>query len=252
MLELIQKGGFVMWPILVCALGSIAIIIERSLFFFVTGIRYEHFRDLLVQKLTKKGFSDESLLGSPSAKDPGLLARVRREQWNRSPYYKIVRTYLENIDNNFRTREEALKRTGSEEIEKMERHLQGLSAISNVSPLLGLLGTVTGVIASFSVISRLGGQVDVTALAGGIWEAMLTTAAGLVVAIPSQLAYLYFEKIVSARASRMSYLITYMNEKLFEDIGNHLEYGHAQYRTADEIIPQVKVEDDDIASDEVR
>jgi biopolymer transport protein ExbB len=256
MLEFMQKGGIIMWPISACALVAMAIILERMLYFIITGIRYDTFRDLLLQRLNGGGFKTVGILDNPfSTEKSGFLrklkARLRQEQWKRSPYYKIAGTYLENIYSGTRSREEALKRTGSEEIEKMERYFKGLSAISHASPLLGLLGTVTGIIAAFGVISRLGGQVDVTALAGGIWEAMLTTAAGLVVAIPAQLFYLYYEKIVSERASRMSYLITYLNERLFRnsrdlcDDDSDREPGRAE-----DIIPPVP-RTGEIISDEV-
>ncbi len=257
MLEFMQKGGLIMWPILICALVAVAIILERTVYFIITGIRYDIFRDLVLQRLNGGGFNTNGILDNPfNDEKPGFLrklnARLGREQWQRSPYYKITGTYLENIDSGTRSREEALKRTGSEEIEKMERYFKGLSAISHASPLLGLLGTVTGIIAAFGVISRLGGQVDVTALAGGIWEAMLTTAAGLVVAIPAQLFYLYFEKIVSERASRMSYLITYLNERLFRNssgpCGDDSPRGPSR---AEDIIPPIP-QTGEIIGDEVK
>ena len=90
----------------------------------------------------------------------------------------------------------------------MERHFQGLSAISHVSPLLGLLGTVTGIIAAFGVISRLGGQVDVTALAGGIWEALLTTAVGLCVAVPFAIVHAALENRIERFRARMEDALT--------------------------------------------
>jgi len=220
MLDLIAKGGPVMWPIIACAFVSAAIIIERGIYFYCTGINYEIFKNGLIEKLKTAVIHDIDIEKNVSGSKEGfflkrLMERFSVLRWNRSQYVKTVKVFSENITTGTRSREEALRRTGSEEIEKMERYFQGLSAISHVSPLLGLLGTVTGIIASFNVISQIGGQVDVAALAGGIWEAMLTTAAGLTVAIPTQLAYLYFEKIVAGRVNRMSYTITYMNEVLF-------------------------------------
>lgn len=220
MLYLIEKGGLVMWPIIACAFVSAAIIIERCIYFYCTGVKYESFKNTLINTLQGAGIDGIDIRrDTTGAEDVFFLKRILKRfsafRWNRSQYVKTVQVFSENIDTGTRSREEALRRTGSEEIEKMERYFQGLSAISHVSPLLGLLGTVTGIIASFNVIAIMGGQVDVAALAGGIWEAMLTTAAGLTVAIPTQLAYLYFEKIVAARVNRMSYAITYMNEFLF-------------------------------------
>ncbi|HDP80540.1 MAG TPA: MotA/TolQ/ExbB proton channel family protein, partial [Spirochaetes bacterium] len=114
-----------------------------------------------------------------------LAEWTRNQQWERSPYVKLHRVYHDYLNREERAREEALKRAGSEAIENMERYLRGLSAIAHVAPLLGLLGTVTGIISAFSVISSMGGQVDVSSLAAGIWEALITTVAGLSVAIPA-------------------------------------------------------------------
>ncbi len=82
-------------------------------------------------------------------------------------------------------------------IEGAERGLGILSAIATLSPLLGLLGTVTGMVRSFMVIERLGWQVNPGILAGGIWEALLTTVFGLAVAIPTLLAYFIFDALAS-------------------------------------------------------
>ncbi len=216
MIELFIKGGLVMYPILALALVGIAIIIERILFFFITGINYQVFRNELIAKMSLQSLADIRLRRDtvPSFRDFKNWLFVQR--WNRSPYVKIAETYIGNIVKGARSQEEALRRNGSEEIEKMDRRLKALSAISVLEPMLGLLGTVTGIMSAFGAISRLGGQIDVSALAGGMWEALITTAAGLVVAIPFQLAYLYFEKLVELRENRMSYTITYLNEAFFE------------------------------------
>ena len=211
-----------MWPIIVCAFFAIAIVVERFIYFYFTYADYEKFKNLLTENIKVSKLSELNLKRSNvESDDKNFLKKffgwIRCQRWNRSQYVKIATVYIENIAKGHRSREEALKRIGSEEIERMEKNFNALSAISHVTPLLGLLGTVTGIIAAFSVISELGGQVDVSALASGIWEAMITTASGLTVAIPAQLSYLYFEKIVSARANRMGYTITYLNESLFSD-----------------------------------
>jgi len=219
LIDSIQKGGIVMVPILILGIVAVAICIERALYFYFTGIDYRKFmKDLLRtiksdELINVKITPDEE--SGPLSSMGAFFTGLRDIRWRRCVYVKIAEVYIQNIQKGERSREEALKRTGSEEIDKMEKNFKGLSAISHISPLLGLLGTVTGIIQSFSVISRLGGQVDVTALAGGIWEAMITTAAGLIIAIPAQLAFLYFEKIVSSRASRMSYIVAYLNEELY-------------------------------------
>jgi len=75
----------------------------------------------------------------------------------------------------------------------MEKYLRILSVIAQSTPLMGLLGTVTGMIQAFMKVEEAGGRAGITALAGGIWEALLTTAFGLCVAIPSMIIYHYFE-----------------------------------------------------------
>jgi len=222
MIEILEKGGLAMVPIVLCAFIGIAIFIERAVFFFLTETDYNIFRDSLVDKIKKNNIHSKNLFleyepDKAASKLTLLKGWLKCKKWNSSPYLKISTAYIDNIKAGHKSREETLKRVGSEEIEKMERYFQGLSAISHASPLLGLLGTVTGIIGAFSVIAELGGQVDVTALAGGIWEAMLTTAAGLSVAIPTHLAFLYFEKIVNERANRMSYIITYLNETVYSE-----------------------------------
>ena len=95
-----------------------------------------------------------------------------------------------------RTREEqerTLVNAASKEVRRLERRLPTLSLIANVSPLLGLLGTVVGMIDAFQAIQNLGGKVNASVLAGGIWEAMLTTALGLGVAIPAMVAHNLFQ-----------------------------------------------------------
>jgi len=222
LIQMFSRGGFVMWPIAILALTALTVIIERSLYFFFTGTSYEDFAEVLGEKLERdepgktgivmKLKNDKNIFG----KTGNRIASVR---WNNSPYTKIAKTFIDYINTGRRSREEALKRTGSQQIESMENRFKVLSAISHISPLLGILGTVTGIISAFAMISKLGGQVDVTALAGGIWEAMITTAAGLIVAIPAQLAFLSFERIVEARANRMSYIVSLFNEKLFCEDG---------------------------------
>jgi len=225
MIELIQQGGVVMWPIAFFAFITVVVLMDRALFFKLTNVRYSKFKDHLLDKIdaqhlhelefSKKYTGDAG--GEKQSSLKKILGKISILQWNSSPYTKIAHGYAVNIEKGERSRDEALKRIGSEEIEKMEKHFKILSSISVVAPLMGLLGTVMGIIQSFQTIQQMGGQVDVNALAGGIWVAMITTAAGLIVAIPAQLGYLYFDKLVTERSNRMSYIITYLNEKFFEE-----------------------------------
>ncbi|MBN1533627.1 MAG: MotA/TolQ/ExbB proton channel family protein [Spirochaetes bacterium] len=223
--SLMQKGGFVMWPILAAAIAAGAIIIERLLYFFFTSYNYPRFRDTLVSRIDQNPIESLDILTPPAGKDDDqprgrygrFLEGVAQGRWRRCSFVKVTGVYIDNLKKGARSREEAVKRAGSEELEGMERHLGMLSAIAQISTLLGLLGTVTGIIGSFAVISRMGGQVDVSSLAGGIWEALITTVAGLTVAIPTQLAHIYLDRKVSARANRMGYTITYLNERHYAE-----------------------------------
>ena len=98
----------------------------------------------------------------------------------------------------------------------LERYLPSLHLISNVSPLLGLFGTVTGMIKAFQAIQNLGGKVNASVLAGGIWEAMLTTALGLGVAIPAMVAHNYLQgkvhKVVSEIKEESGILLDALEE----------------------------------------
>jgi biopolymer transport protein ExbB/TolQ len=198
------------------------------IFFKITDTNYSYFKGHLLEKIDIKHLHELEFTRSykPLEETGNIFNRIFIKlknfnnklliiRWNSSPYTKIAHEYVVNIKKGEKSRNEALRRLGSEEIEKMEKHFKILAAVSPVAPLLGLLGTVVGIIQSFHTIQNLGGQVDVNALAGGIWVAMLTTAAGLVVAIPAQMAYIFFDKKVTERSNRMSYIITYLNEKVF-------------------------------------
>lgn len=95
----------------------------------------------------------------------------------------------------------------------MERGLRTLGILGNTAPLLGLLGTITGLIKAFMVIEQAGGKVDSQALAGGIWEAMITTGFGLAVAIPILILLHLLEGIVERRANNMSHCMSLVIEQ---------------------------------------
>jgi biopolymer transport protein ExbB len=125
-------------------------------------------------------------------------------------------------------------------LEQLENHLNTLAAIARISPLLGLLGTVTGMILAFKQVEALGGQVNVEVLAGGIWEALLTTAVGLSIAIPTMAAFNYFEARVEKTRSRMQYFISLLNERLgFEPLHSHLRIAERRTRDKEERVDAI-------------
>ena len=174
-IEVIKAGGWLMWPILACSVIALAIIIER----FWSLRRKRVLPGGLVKTLrtwAKVGKIPEINLDSIAVKSP-LGRVVVAGLLNREQGREIVKERIED--------------TGRRVVHELERFLNTLGTIATITPLLGLLGTVVGMIDVFTVIS-VQGTGDAGLLAGGISQALITTAAGLTVAIPSLLFYRYF------------------------------------------------------------
>ncbi|MBT9146889.1 MAG: Biopolymer transport protein ExbB [Syntrophomonadaceae bacterium] len=176
-----------MWPILLCSITSITIILERFYHFHRARTKIPNISPR-VKNLLKENKAGEALKLCESTSGP--IAHIL------AIGIHIRRRSLEE-------KEKIIVRAGSRAVRQLDRNLRGLAIIGNITPLLGLLGTVTGMIKAFMKIQELGGRVDASVLAGGIWEALVTTAAGLSVAIPTLVAYHYFEGRVDNVASQM-------------------------------------------------
>jgi biopolymer transport protein ExbB len=164
-----------------------AVILERLWYFYRTRPKSRNLEER-VNGLLKNGKIEEA--SGISEKDYSFLGR-----------FLLIGVKI--ISHSSDDKQKILRRAGSRELEKGEKHLRALSIIGNISTLLGLTGTVTGMIQTFMKIEKIGGVADVTILAGGIWEALLTTAAGLFVAIPTLIFYYYFEGVVDNRAIQL-------------------------------------------------
>jgi len=168
MLELFMKGGPVMYFILLCSLVAAIIIIERLIFF--RHIRVDE--EALIRRLKsalEKGHTEEAL----------ALCEAHP-----SPIANLMKVGIENHRQPKQVIREAILDAANLEIPRLERFLSTLGTVGNLATLLGLLGTVTGNIKSFGVIGQLGVVGDPGLLARGIAEALLTTAFGLIMAIP--------------------------------------------------------------------
>jgi len=194
MLDLFLKGGWVMYAILAVSILAAAIIIERIL--FLARIRGDD--AALIRKVERAldSVGPEAALDALGA-DSGLIRTV-------------VEAGLREWNGGWERMEEAVEFEGNRAVDSLEKHLRGLSIAAEAAPLLGLFGTVVGMIQAFMRIEELGGEVNVSSLAGGIWEALLTTAFGLAVAIPSLFALHWFE----ARIDRYAGLIREAGERL--------------------------------------
>lgn len=187
MVALLAKGGVLVIPIMVCSVLGLAIFLERTVRFAVLRRRGRHVADR-VSALVREGKMKEAL-------EAALKSR--------SPMGRVLAQGLEVVEADRETLETVLVHGVEEEVRELSRYLQALATIGNIAPLLGLLGTVMGMIKAFMAIQELGGKVDASILAGGIWEAMLTTALGLCVALPVMVAHSYLTSQVDRYEARL-------------------------------------------------
>ena len=175
MFELVQAGGWLMLPIILCSIISSAICVER----FWT--------------LRAKQVAPKTLLAHVwnSIKANEMDGRRLRELRGHSPLGQILAAGISSQRRGREMMKESIEEVGGHVVHELERYLNTLGTVAAISPLLGLLGTVIGMIKVFSAI-RLEGAGNAAILAGGISEALITTAVGLTVAIPSLFFHRYF------------------------------------------------------------
>lgn len=174
--EMFIKGGVIMWMILACSVLALSVVIDRSIVIRRANINVPAFMVRLRGLIKKKDIS-------------GAVSVCMQEN---SPIANIIRKGLKKYKYGHDRVKESIENAGKQEISKLEKGLPILASISGIAPLLGFLGTVTGMITAFMTIEDLAGAANPSDLAGGIWEALLTTASGLIVGIPSLAFYNYF------------------------------------------------------------
>jgi biopolymer transport protein ExbB len=172
MWEIVRAGGPLMWPIILCSIAAAAIVLER--------LWTLQDRRVLPRELTQKVWQ---LIESNQINDKVIQALEQN-----SPLGRVLAAGLSHRHRSREVMMERLEDTGRHVIHELERFLNTLGTIAAVSPLLGLLGTVVGIIEAFNAI-QAGGMGDPRALSGGIGQALIATAAGLIVAIPALLAH---------------------------------------------------------------
>ncbi|MFQ3621590.1 MAG: MotA/TolQ/ExbB proton channel family protein [Spirochaetales bacterium] len=192
MITLLQKGGLILIIILGLAFVATVIIIERLLYF--RKIRTDEDRLLFRLKTTlEKQHYDEAISICEA---------------NPSPITNLMKVGLEYRDHTEERIKDAIVSAANMEIPRLERYLAALGTIANISTLLGLLGTVTGNIRAFGVLGTLGAVGDPSLLAKGIAEALITTAAGLIVSIPTLVFYNYLVNRVNHTIIRLENRVT--------------------------------------------
>ena len=200
MLELVKAGGWLMLPILMCSVITVAICLER-----LWALRQERLApsDLLAnvwESLQNKQFSAE------------YLRSLRLD----SALGAILAAGLSNAQAGRDIMKESIQEAASIVIHDMERYLNTLGTIAAITPLLGLLGTVIGMIKVFSEI-MLHGTGNAGLLAGGISEALITTASGLLVAIPALIMHRYFHRKIDTVVVAMEQQTTKLVDALHTD-----------------------------------
>ncbi|MBK1727010.1 MotA/TolQ/ExbB proton channel family protein [Halorhodospira neutriphila] len=186
MLELIQAGGWLMIPILVCSVLALAITLER------------------LWALRRETILPPALRGQARRLAQGRELEERHIETlqESSPLGRILAMGLLHRHHGRAAMAEAIEDAGRHEMHRLERYLNTLGTIAAITPLLGLLGTVIGMIRVFGAISAEG-LGDAQALSGGIGEALISTATGLTVAIPALMAYRYLRGLVDSRVVEM-------------------------------------------------
>ena len=175
LLELFEKGGWAMWPLLVLLFFGIAVAIERAYSLFKAAIDADKF------------FTDlESTLRSSGADKAAEFCSETQ-----GPVASVIHAGLVRLHRGLDHAEKAIENSGAVEMAFLERGMVWLSTVANLAPMIGFLGTVSGMINAFRKIEELG-DVEPSAVAGGISEALITTASGLVVGIIIQFCYNFF------------------------------------------------------------
>ncbi|MFA5411325.1 MAG: MotA/TolQ/ExbB proton channel family protein [Candidatus Omnitrophota bacterium] len=176
--EVFLAGGPVMWPILLCSIFALAIILERFWHLQKIKIDTQQFLKSILDKMRRHEVKE-------------ALEICDR---TKSPVCHILKAGILKYDRPRPQIKEAIEDASLYEIPRLEKNLSILATIAHISPLLGLLGTVTGMVRCFQTIQAKASSLHPVSpgdLAGGIWEALLTTVAGLIVAIPTFVAYNY-------------------------------------------------------------
>jgi biopolymer transport protein ExbB len=186
--QVFLKGGPVMVPILVCSIVALAVLIERFRYFQKSSGNPEVLMRKVRGALTARDYTES-------------LNICRREE---GPVASVVKVGLEHLDRPKDALLDVMRQEALRQMKRVEARHGVLSTIAAISPLLGLTGTITGMIASFQIISTIGVG-DPTALAGGISEALYTTAAGLFVGIPTLAAYNWCESRVNDFSEQVEY-----------------------------------------------
>ena len=194
MLHYLEVGGPILWVLVIISVGAFAVILERIVFFAVNEKNVgNNFKDEILSLVANKKL-DEAIALCDTKKS--CVATAVKKFLQKAPKGIDVQDY-----------EFILKEVTNQEISPYERRLNLLASVISISPMLGLLGTVTGMIRAFTNISKYGAG-DAAIVADGIAEALLTTAAGLMIAIPVIVVYNYLNRRLEKMENEIDDVVT--------------------------------------------
>ncbi|MBN2786565.1 MAG: MotA/TolQ/ExbB proton channel family protein [Pontiellaceae bacterium] len=195
MWELMIKGGLIMWPIMICSIAASVMFLERVFHLHRAQIKQEDFLSG-IYTLVNRGNVAEAV--SICDQTPGPVAH-------------IVRTALLHSDEPRDELKQTISKAGLAEIPRLEKNLGGLLTIAQITPLLGLLGTIVGLVQVFMTMEQGAPLIEIGALSGGIWQALVTSAVGLCVSIPSFAGY----NFLLSRVERITLNMDYAAEEIY-------------------------------------
>jgi biopolymer transport protein ExbB len=193
-MDFLTKAGPLIWPIILCSVIGLGIFLDRTYVLLRIGSGQAELVSRLVA-LARGGDVDK------------VIALTRE---TRGPITNVLGTLLDNLGLPENKRDQIVELSGNRELRRAQSGLRGLAVIARVAPLLGLLGTVVGLVEAFIAVSTMQGPPNPAVLANGIWQALLTTVAGLIVAIPAILSHEWLQSRVNQLAFAMQESVTEM------------------------------------------
>lgn len=189
MIDIILRGGPTMIPLLICSIVALAIGLERFIY-----LKQCHNKN--IYRVFKKA--------KVHVEEDEISKALKEVKGERGPAATLLATALVNFDKDKEEFQKYLQIVGENEIHKMERYLSVIDLVAMIAPLLGLLGTVIGIIQSFNILAGAPTMTAPTAISRGIAQALISTASGLIIAIPSLIIYSYLVSILERRTNEMS------------------------------------------------
>lgn len=195
MWELVKAGGWLMLPLILSSIFTVAITIERYI------------------RLKRSQVLPRDLFVNASNAET-VISNLQQEQAKKSPLGRILLAGYEHKEQGEQFARAQMEAAASQEISFLEKNINFLGTLSAIAPLLGLLGTVLGIIESFLVID-VGSAGNASMMMPGISKALITTAVGMLIAIPAMIAYRYFQRVVHEYAAELEQQSTLFHAALF-------------------------------------